>query len=136
MTEPRITEHTDSHAFPPSPHGGSVQIAITVAADGWTQEQFVMVPVQPNNGERLIVRTITRAVALPPPAPPETDHERRARLVREQLDKARAAGILGLTTNDATVTVNAILEALDGEFVDEDMSALNPNDNDPREDDR
>lgn len=133
MSEPRITEHTDSHVFPPMQHGGSVQIGITVAAGDQVQEQFVMVPVQPNNGERLIVRTITRVVALPPPAPPETDHERRARLVREQLDRARQAGILGLTTNDATVTVNAILEALNGEFIDEDMSDLNPNDNDPRD---
>lgn len=119
MSEPHITERTDSQAFPPVRHGGSVRMFVTVAAGDWTQDQFVMVPVQPNNGERLIVRTVTRVVALPPPAPPETDRERRARLVREQLDKARQAGILGLTTNDATVTVNAILEALDGEFIED-----------------
>jgi len=70
---------------------------------------------------------------FPPPPPPETDDQRRRRLITEVLDHAREAGRPGLTTDDQENTVNDLMAVLDGEFADEDMSDVNPNNDDPRD---
>ena len=118
--------------LPAAPYGS--QLLVTTLLQGGIGRESNQVIALPPTSTIVHVEVVLRAIAYPPPPPPETDQQRRARLIGEVLNRARQSEQLGLTTDNQDNTVTALLDALDGEFADEDMSALNPNDDDPRED--
>lgn len=123
-----------NESLPGGDHGTHVLMEV-VAVRGRERHVHNLAFVLPSgNGAPIDFAVFIRAQNYPPPAPSETDWARRARLVGEVLDRARQSGQLGLTTDNQDNTVTALLDALDGEFADEGMSVLNPNDDDPKDD--
>jgi hypothetical protein len=127
-------EHVWTGKLPPALHGAQVLVTI-VLKHGAAVSEHDWAIVLPANGDPFGGdATVTmRTVSFSPPLPPETDQERRRRLIAGVLNRARESGQLGLTTDNQSNTVRALMDALDGEFVDEDMTDLNPSDHDPRD---
>lgn len=106
--------------FPAAPHGS--EILITVRLQGGTASEHNYVVHLPPTSIITYAEVIMRMVGYPPPPPPESTQDRRKRLMTEVLNAARNAGRLGLTIDDQTNTVNALMAALSDEFeYDEEM---------------
>jgi len=127
-----VTKKTMGTELPLAPDGAQLHLMVTATSNGVvaTSMMAMMLP----KAEGPIVLTVECVQHnFPPPPPPETDDQRRRRLITEVLDHAREAGRPGLTTDDQENTVNDLMAVLDGEFADEDMSDVNPNNDDPRD---
>ena len=103
--------------LPAAPYGS--QLVVTTLLQGGIGVERNQVIDLPPTSTIVHAEVVLRAIAYPPPAPPETDQQRRARLIGEVLDRARRSGQLGLTTDNQDNTVTALLSALDGEFVED-----------------
>lgn len=113
-----VSKRTWGGDIPPAPHGAQVHFVVQLTSNGQHQTRNLAAVLPKMDGP--IHLTIDCLVHnFSPPPPPETDVQRRHRLVAQVLERAREAGKLGLTTDDQTTTVNAILEALDGQFVED-----------------
>jgi hypothetical protein len=125
-----MSKRTWGGGIPPAPSGAQMHVMVMATSVGQHHEGILAMVLPEMDGPiHLTIECLVHNFS--PPSPPETDLQRRHRLVAQVLERAREAGTLGLTTDDQTTTVDAILSALDGEFVDEDMTDLNPNDDDP-----
>jgi len=132
---PMIAKKTMGTQLPPAPDGAQLHFMIMVTGAGVTSQQMVAM-VLPKGAEYPMAVTVECVQQnFPPPPPPVTDQQRRRRLIAQVLNRARDAGRLGLTTDDQENTVQALMEALDGEFADGDVSDVNSNEYDPRDDD-
>lgn len=108
-----------NESLPGGEHGTQVLMEV-VAVRGLERHVHNLAFVLPSgNGAPIDFAVFIRAQNFAPPAPPETDQARRARLIGEVLDRARQSGQLGLTTDNQDNTVTALLSALDGEFVED-----------------
>lgn len=114
--------------FPSAPHGAQVLMQIEVTQGGVTHVQNAAMVVAPYpDGQALVVKVVTNVHNF---LPPETDAQRRRRLITAVFDKAREANKLGLTTNDQLVTVDTLIDVLRDEWAEDP-----PFDNDGRNDD-
>lgn len=101
--------------LPPAPDGAQVHFMVVATSNGQHQVGNMAMVLPKMDGQiHLTVECLAHNFS-----PPESDSQRRGRLVRQALVAARASGKLGLTTDDETSTVNAILSALAGEFGEE-----------------
>lgn len=101
--------------LPPAPQGAQAHFMVTATSNGVHATHNLVVVLPKMHGPiHLAIECVAHNFA-----PPESDAQRRRRRVREALVTARASGKLGLTTDDETSTVDAILSALDGEFAEE-----------------
>jgi hypothetical protein len=121
--------------LPPAPCGAQMHVVVSAFGSG-QHHQGVLAMVLPKMDGPIHLTVECLAHNFAPPPPPETEIQRRRRLVAQALEQARKAGRLGLTTDDQATTVDAILSALDGEFVDEPpFPDGNSEDYDDRDDD-
>lgn len=101
--------------IPPAPCGAQVHFMVMATSNGRHQvHNLAMVLPEMDGPIHLTIECLTQNFS-----PPETDAQRRRRLVAQVLERAREAGRLGLTTDDQTTTVDAILSVLAGEFAEE-----------------
>ena len=109
-------EHVWTGKFSPAPHGAQVLVTTALKHGNAVTVHNQAIVLSPNGDPFGVEATVTmRVVAFAPPAPPETDKERRRRLIAQTL-----AGQLGLAADDQqTSTVQALMEALDGEWVED-----------------
>lgn len=115
--------------IPPAPCGAQMHFMVMATSVGQHHQGMLEMVLPKMDGPiHLTIECLTHNFL-----PPETDAQRRRRLVAQVLERAREAGKLGLTTDDQTTTVNAILSALAGEFAEEPPF---PDDNSEDYDDR
>jgi hypothetical protein len=96
----------------PAPHGAQVHFMVVATSNGQHQVGNMAMVLPKMDGQiHLTIECMAHNFS-----PPESDSQRRRRLVRQALVAARDSGRLGLTTNDEASTVDAILSALAAEF--------------------
>lgn len=111
----RMSKRAWGGDLPPAPDGSQVHFMVSVTSNGQHQVgNMAMVLPKMDGPIHLVIECLAHNFS-----PPETDSQRRSRLVREALMAARVSGKLGLTMDDEASTADAILSALAGEFGEE-----------------
>jgi hypothetical protein len=113
-----MSKRTWGGELPPAPHGAQVHFMVQLNGIGQHQTHN-LAAVLPKMDGPIHVTIECLAYNFVPPSPPETDIQRRRRLIAAVLDRAREAGKLGLTTDDQTTTITSLMQVLEGEFAEE-----------------
>jgi hypothetical protein len=102
--------------LPPAPFGGELHLMVTTHWMNGSNAGMLVMTMPPHDGP--ITLTAEYVMQNCPP-PPETDQERRRRLINDAIGTAIRSAGAGLSADTAQSAVDAVMDALDGEWTED-----------------